>query len=48
MGAELADSSTGGKGLVAKDCGHHIHVEQTPLVIDAIQDTRKIVGGERL
>ena len=38
MQAELAALSTRGKQIIAEDCGHHIHVEQPDLVIDAIRE----------
>jgi len=44
MQAELAALSTSGKQIIAEDCGHHIHVEQPELVIDAI---REVVEGVR-
>ncbi len=38
MQAELAALSTRGKQIIAEDCGHHIHMEQPELVIDAIRE----------
>jgi pimeloyl-ACP methyl ester carboxylesterase len=43
MQAELAALSTRGKQIIAEDCGHHIHVEQPGLVIDAIRQVVEAV-----
>jgi hypothetical protein len=43
MQAELAALSTSGKQVIAADCGHHIHVEQPQLVIDAIREVVEAV-----
>jgi pimeloyl-ACP methyl ester carboxylesterase len=47
MQAELAALSTRGRQLIAEDCGHHIHVEQPQLVIDAIREVVEAVRAER-
>jgi pimeloyl-ACP methyl ester carboxylesterase len=44
MQAELAALSTRGRLIIAEESGHHIHIEQPELVIDAI---RKVVEAVR-
>jgi pimeloyl-ACP methyl ester carboxylesterase len=46
MQAELAALSTRGKQIIAEDCGHHIHVEQPQLVIDAIREVVEAARAE--
>jgi pimeloyl-ACP methyl ester carboxylesterase len=46
MQAEMAALSTRGKQIIAEDCGHHIHVEQPQLVIDAIREVVEAVRTE--
>jgi pimeloyl-ACP methyl ester carboxylesterase len=46
MQAEMAALSTRGKQIIAEDCGHHIHVEQPQLVIDAIREVVETVRAE--
>jgi pimeloyl-ACP methyl ester carboxylesterase len=46
MQAELAALSTRGKQVIAEDCGHHIHIEQPQLVIDAIREVVEAVRAE--
>lgn len=46
MQAELAALSTRGKQIVAEDCGHHIHIEQPQLVIDAIREVVEAVRAQ--
>jgi pimeloyl-ACP methyl ester carboxylesterase len=43
MQAELVVLSTRGKQIIAEDCGHHIHIEQPLLVIDAIREVVEAV-----
>jgi pimeloyl-ACP methyl ester carboxylesterase len=46
MQAELAALSTRGKQIIAEECGHHIHVEQPRLVIDAIREVVEAVRDQ--
>ncbi len=46
MQAELAALSTRGKQIIAEECGHHIHIEQPELVIDAIREVVEAVRAQ--